>query len=193
MAPAGLALDIVASAMLIDRGRKGFATYGEEHNGHVAWEEGMAAAGAAFAQANATADPQTLILAESAFLQQELQYCDKSDTEAQSSLKAAIQSFEDALRSLKTVENGSQYRDAETTWPTNPKNRVQGCPKDAFHQACVSHRTRLQNSLRAPGINMTEKALLQQRAANMIAARNGYIAKQKKALDSKYNPAGTYQ
>jgi hypothetical protein len=35
----------------------------------------------------------------------------------------------------------------------------------------------------APGINMREKAVLQQRAANMIAAQTSYVEKQKAALN----------
>jgi hypothetical protein len=55
-------------------------------------------------------------------------------------------------------------------------------PKDSFHIACIAHHTRLRNILRAPGINMLEKAVLQQRAANMTTARNSYIEKQQAAL-----------
>ncbi|GHV82402.1 hypothetical protein AGMMS49991_09600 [Spirochaetia bacterium] len=51
-----------------------------------------------------------------------------------------------------------------------------------IHQACDAHRTRLSNSLRTPGINMTEKAVIQQRVANMKTAVSYYIEKQKAAL-----------
>jgi len=44
---------------------------------------------------------------------------------------------------------------------------------------------RFYHSLRTPGINMTEKAVLTQRAANMTAAQGGYLEKQKKALLQK--------
>jgi hypothetical protein len=54
--------------------------------------------------------------------------------------------------------------------------------EDAFHRACTAYRTRLNNVLRSPGINMIEKAVLKQRAANMTAAQSGYIEKQKKVL-----------
>jgi hypothetical protein len=65
---------------------------------------------------------------------------------------------------------------------TSPKYRIQGLPKDAFHLACMSHLTRLNNTLRVPGINMIEKAVVNQRAANMTAAQNKYIEKQKNAM-----------
>jgi hypothetical protein len=56
-------------------GRKGFATDGEEHQGRLNYEDGIAAASAAFAEASnlrfaVTADPQTMILAEEAFAEQ---------------------------------------------------------------------------------------------------------------------------
>ncbi|GHV85513.1 hypothetical protein AGMMS50230_11210 [Spirochaetia bacterium] len=68
-------------------------------------------------------------------------------------------------RSLQAVAD-SGYKTAEKTYPQNPKYRIQGFPKDAFHLACIAHRTRFRNVLRSPGINMIEKAVLQQRTAN---------------------------
>jgi hypothetical protein len=91
------------------------------------------------------------------FLQQELQFCNVNDTDSQSSLSQAIQSFNDALRSLEAVQ-------------------------DAGYKIAESHRTRIQNILRVPGMNMTEKAVYQQRLANMTAAQNSYLALQKEAL-----------
>jgi hypothetical protein len=116
-------------------------------------------------------------------LEQELQFCDDADTYTKSSLKAAIQSFDDALRCLKTVEDAAGYRCAETTHPTHQRYRIHGLPKDALHLACIAHRTRLRNSLRTPGINMQEKAVLQRRAANMTAAQTSYIEKQTATLN----------
>jgi hypothetical protein len=100
------------------------------------------------------------------------------------SLKAALQSFDDAFLVLEVVE-GSGYKDADKTWPHTSKYRVQNYPKDAYHLACIAHRTRLHNSLRTPGINMIEKAVFGQRIANMKAAQNAYIEKQKKVFVNK--------
>jgi hypothetical protein len=175
--------NLVSQANDIDMGRKGVATDGEEHEGRIAYQNGISGALAAFQQAQTTADPQTLIVAEYTFLQQELRFCNEADTDTKSSLTQAIQSFNDALRCLEAVEEPSTYKSsAEKTHPTAPKYRIQGYPKDSFHLACIAHRTRLRNVLRAPGINMIEKAVLTQRAANMSAAQGSYIAKQKKAL-----------
>jgi hypothetical protein len=181
MDPTGLLDSILAGSAKIDRGRKGFATDGEEHQGRLNYENGIATASTAFTEAQASANPQTIMLAEEAFVEQELQFCSEQDTHTQSSLKAALQSFDDAFLSLEAVEDAG-YKIADKTWPHNPKNRIQGFPKDAFHQTCIAHRTRLNNVLRSPGINMIEKAVLQQRAANMTTAQSAYIAKQKQVL-----------
>jgi hypothetical protein len=181
----GLLNKVLSSAADIDLGRKGFATDGEEHQGRLNYEDGIAAASAAFAEALSTADPQTMMLAEEAFVEQEFQFCSEEDTHTRSSLDAALQSFVDAFLSLEAVEDAVGYKVADKTWPHNPKNRIQGFPKDAFHQTCIAHRTRLNNILRTPGINMIEKAVLQQRAANMTAAQASYIEKQKKVLTEK--------
>jgi hypothetical protein len=55
-------------------------------------------------------------------------------------------------------------------------------PKDAFHLACIAHRTRLKNILTTPGINMIEKAIYKQRSLNMGLAQKIYIELQKKVL-----------
>jgi hypothetical protein len=183
----GFLNNLVFIANDIDMGRKGFATDGKEHEGRISYEKGIAGAATAFREAQASAEPRTIVLAEMVFLEQELQFCDDADSITRSSLTQAIQSFEDALRCLTTVENKTLYQGAETTHPTGAKYRIQGFPKDAFHLACAAHRTRIGNVLRAPGINMTEKAVLRQRAANMQTARGSYIGKQAKALGEMRN------
>jgi hypothetical protein len=173
---------IVSATVYIDEGRHGLNTDGKEHEGRLSYEVGISSALSIFQEIQTIGDPLTFILSEAAFLQQELQFCDESDVTTHSSLTKAIQSFEDALRCLKTVEDPSAYHSAETTYPTDTKNRIRNFPRDAVHQACSAHWTRLQNSLRTPGINMKEKAVLTQRAANMKTAQTGYLVKQKEAL-----------
>jgi hypothetical protein len=190
----GLLNNIHVGASNIDEGRKGFAIPGKERQGRISYEDGIALAMAAFQEAQRSADPQTIILVETAFLSQELEFCAKGDIDSRNSLAYAIQAFRDAgppqvaMRSLEAVEDAAGYKIAEKTHPTDPKKRVHGhlrwsgFPADAFHQACSSHKTRLHNILRAPGIEMLEKALLKQRAANMKAAQGAYVEKQRKAL-----------
>jgi hypothetical protein len=178
----GLINDVFAGAYNIDDGRKGFAIRGKEQRGRISYEKGIALAMSAFQEAQRIADPQTIILVEMTFLTQELEFCAKGDTDTRNSLTYAIQSFRDALRSLEVVEAEVMYKSAEKTHPTDPKKRVQGFPLDAFHQACGSHKTRLRNILRTPGVDMLEKALLKQRAANMTVARGAYVEMQRLAL-----------
>jgi hypothetical protein len=166
----------------IDLGRRGLATDGEEHEGRIHYEDGISGALSAFQEAGHSVEPQIPILAELTFLQQEFQFCNEADAITRSSLTQAIQSFEDALRCLKTVEDFLGYRFVETAFPTSPKYRIHGYPRDAVHLACAAHWTRLQNILRSPGINMAEKAILQQRAANMKIIQGSYIHMQEKAL-----------
>jgi hypothetical protein len=153
-----------------------------EHDGRLLYEDGISIAFATFKNAQASADPHTMILVELTFLQQEFQSCNEADTITLSSLTRAMQSFEDALRSLKIVGDNTLYQGAEATYPTASKYRYHGFPRDAVHLACAAHRTRLQNSLRTPGINMIEKAVLTQRAANMTAIQAAYTEKQRNAL-----------
>ena len=127
---------------------------------------------------------QTMILAEYTFLTQELQFCEKSDKDSFNSLTKALQSFDDAFLALQAVED-SGYKMVDKATPHDKDYRVGGgFPKDSFHVACGSHKTRLENILRSPGIDPIEKALLKQRLINLPIAKNGYIEKQKKALAS---------
>ena len=176
----GYVRSITTAAANIDSGRKGFATWGKEHEGRMSYERGIANAMTAFKEAQATADPQIMLLAEYTFLSQELEFC-KSDKESLSSLNKAIQRFDDAFLALKAVED-SGYKMVDQAIPHDKDYRVMGYPKDSFHIACHSHKTRIKNILRAPGIDPIEKSLLKQRLANLPTAQNGYIEKQKKAL-----------
>jgi len=175
----GLVYNISDAALSIDFGRKGFATRGKAEEGRLSYERGISTALSTFRDAQSTADPHVIILIEYTFLTQELQFCDETDTDSRSSLTMAIQSFDDAFLALKAVEDSTLYQGAELTHPHCKKYRINGFPKDAFHIACTSHRTRIQNILRTPGIDPIEKALLKQRFANLSTAQKGYIEKQK--------------
>ena len=179
----GLVNNIYQAVINIDFGRKGFATRGKAEEGRLSYEDGIATAMSTFKEAQATANPQTIILVEYTFLSQELQFCEKSDKDSLGSLTQAIQSFDDAFLVLQVVDDSAIYQGAEKSHPHHKKYRVSGgFPKDSFHIACIAHKTRLQNILRAPGIDPIEKALLKQRFTNLLAAQNSYIEKQKKAL-----------
>ena len=167
-----------------DFGRKGFAITDKERQGRISYEDGIAEAMTAFQEARITADPQIIILAEYTFLAQELEFCDRTDKDSLNSLTQAIQSFDDAFLALKVVVDSILYQAVEMTHPHSKKYRVSGFPKDSFHIACISHKTRLQNILRTPGLDPIEKALLKQRFANLSTAQYGYVELQKKVLES---------
>jgi hypothetical protein len=178
----GLVNSIVEAVTSIDFGRKGFAIRGKAEEGRISYEDGIDKAMSAFQEAQATTDPQTIILAEYTFLSQEFQFCEKTDKDSLSSLAQAIQSFDDAFLALKIVEDKTIYQGAENSHPHSKKYRVSGFPKDSFHIACIAHKTRLQNVLRSPGIDPIEKALLKQRLVNLSAGQGGYVERQRKAL-----------
>jgi hypothetical protein len=114
-----------SSVAFIDLGRKGLATDGKKHEGRLAYERGISEALSVFQDAQKSADCEALILTEETFLNRELQFCDTADTITLNSLTQAIQSFEDALRSLEVVNEPSAYQQTEKTHPTT-KNRTHG-------------------------------------------------------------------
>jgi hypothetical protein len=75
----GLINSIVEAVEAIARGRQGFATRGQESEGRILYEEGIALAIAVFRQAGTEADPRIIALVEEAFLRQELFFCDASE------------------------------------------------------------------------------------------------------------------
>ena len=146
----GLILNVNEAATAIEFGRKGFATRGKAEEGRLSYERGVSVALSTFRDAQSTVDPHTIILIEYTFLNQELQFCEETDVDSLSSLTQAIQSFDDAFLALKAVEDTTLYQGVELAIPHNKKYRLSGFPKDAFHIACIAHRTRIQNILRAP-------------------------------------------
>ena len=180
----GLVNSIYEAVVNIDAGRKGFATRGKEHEGRISYETGIVDAMVAFQKAQASGDPETMILVEYTFISQELQLCDKSDKDTLSSLTQATQSFDDAFLALQAVDE-SGYKTVDKAFPHNRKYRVRDFPKDSFHIACIGHKTRLRNILRSPGIDVIEKSLLKQRFANLSTAQGGYIDLQKKGLTNE--------
>ncbi|WP_461252936.1 hypothetical protein [Treponema sp. R8-4-B8] len=134
-----------------------------------------------FKQAQTSADPQTLILAEYTFLSQELEFLEKTDKDSISSLSKAVKFFDDAFLAVKAL-NELDYKLVDNFFLHDKEYRIKDYPKDSFHVACGKHQTRLKNILKAPGLDPIEKALLKQRLANMSTAQTAYVEKQKKAL-----------
>jgi len=181
----GLVNNIISATASIDYGRKGFATRGKAEEGRISYEKGIALAMASFKEAQTTADPQTILLAEYTFISQELEFCEKTDKAAISSLSRGIRFFDDAFLALEAVGNKTQYQGAEKTFPHDSEYRIKGYPFDSFHIAIKGHKARLQNILKTPGLDPIEKALLTQRLDTLKAGQEGYVELQRKALQEK--------
>jgi len=136
----------------------------------------------AFKEAQSTADPETILLAEYTFITQELQFCIKTDKDAINSPSRAIRFFDDAFLALKTVKNKTQYQGVENSIPHDSYYRIKGYPMDSFHIAVRGHKGRLQNILKTPGLDPIEKALHKQRFDAVKAGQRGYLEMQGKAL-----------
>jgi hypothetical protein len=180
----GLQNEIYVSVTNIYKGREWLDTDGLERKGRIRYNNGLSRALAAFkeAQTGADEDFETLILTEEAFLTQELQFCGPTDKKASNSITNAIQSFDEGLLALKEVEAGSSYGAVDRSLPHRKETRYNGMPKDSFHFACIGHKKRLDSVLHSPGINTTEKAVLEQRFSNIATAQDVYVKRQKKAL-----------
>jgi len=179
-----LANNTIKAATLIDAGRKGFAIRGKEQEGRISYESGIALAMETFKEAQTTAEPETILLAEYTFITQELEFCEKTDKAAINSLSRAIRFFDDAFLALETVQS-FHYIMVEKAIPHDKDYRVKGYPRDAFHVAFIGHKARLQNILKTPGLDPIEKTLLNQRLDTLAAGQEGYVEMQRKALQEK--------
>ncbi|GHV87441.1 hypothetical protein AGMMS50255_7370 [Spirochaetia bacterium] len=183
----GLIDKINASVMYIYQGREWLDTEGFEGEGRKSYRKGLAFGIEAFREAQTlTADDlHLLFIAEYTFLVQELEYCSSGDTKAAMSLKKAIQEFDEAFLAFEVLQNSEIYKSVEKTYSHRTEFRYKGMPKDAFHVACAGHTVRIENILKAPGINLAEKGLLEQRHSNMVTAQSVYLEKQKKIFLNK--------
>jgi hypothetical protein len=181
----GLITRINRSVADIVDGRRGLAINGETEAGLVSLQTGMANAMAVFQDVAIGADAETMILIEHAFLTEEKRFCIPSNKAVLGSLTHAIDSFDDALRILPVVGNASSYQCVDMAFPRHGDYRVEGMPKDALHLACIAHRTRLNNTLKTPGLNPSEFTIYQQRITNMAVVKKVYLALQKTALAQK--------
>ena len=177
----GLVNNIISATASIDYGRKGFATRGKAEEGRISYEKGIALAMASFKEAQATADPETILLAEYTFITQELEFCEKTDKDAIKSLSRGIRFFDDSFLALQAIKDPG-YKIAEKTYPHDGKYRIKSYPLDSFHIAIEGHKGRLQNILKTPGLDPIEKALLKQRLDTIKAGQEGYMGLQRKAL-----------
>jgi hypothetical protein len=179
--PITLASRIYQTVINIHSGRKGFAIIGQEREGRISYEDGIWEALSIFQEIHTSKNPHSIILAEYAFITQEFYLCEKNDTDTINSLTKAIESFDDAFLALKALDE-TDCKFVDSFFPHNMKYRVNNFPKDSFHIACISHKTRIKNILRTPGLDQIEKSMLKQRLKNLPAAQNSYVEKQKNVL-----------
>jgi hypothetical protein len=179
---AGLIDSIITATASIDSGRKGFAIRGKEQEGRINYEDGIALAMETFQEAQTTADPQIILLAEYTFISQELEFCEKTDKAAISSLSRVIRFFDDAFLAFEVVKDKTFYQAVEKAIPHDSEYRIKGYPMDSFHIAIKGHKGRLQNILKTPGLDPIEKALLNQRLDTLKAGQEGYTELQRKAI-----------
>ncbi|MCL2125557.1 MAG: hypothetical protein FWH33_06170 [Oscillospiraceae bacterium] len=178
----GLLDSVIISEADIAQGRIWLNTDGMEREGRISYQRGLTMAIDTFktVQKVTSEDLELVILAEYTFIAQELALCDPMDSQATSSLKNAMQSFDDAFLALEAIADITLYKGAEMTHPHSAKYRIKDMPKDAFHIMCIAHRARLNNILKSPGINLSEKNLLIQRLENINAAQLVYLDKQER-------------
>jgi hypothetical protein len=175
---------ILQSVYSIDLGRKGLAKKGTTEEGRELFSDGLLTALDVFKEVhdNMADDMETAIHVEHAYQTEEQRYCNDAEPEVLASTTAALASFEDALLALKVVNDATLYQGADKTWPHLPKYRYKDMPKDALHIACMANYTRINNTLRTPGINPIERQVFEQRQKNMKAMQSAYLAKQNTAL-----------
>ncbi|GHT61963.1 hypothetical protein FACS1894109_20720 [Spirochaetia bacterium] len=183
MAPAGLINSISDAVYLIAEGRIARRIRGKTEQGLVDFEKGIALAMDAFTEAASSADPYLMLLAEYAFVTQELESGYPEEKDALASYRAAIAAFDDAFRALEVVKAPSIYQGVEKAFPRKGDYRHNGCPKDAFHVAYIGHRTRLQNTLKQIGIDPLERSFQEKRIQTCPIAQTAYVVLQKKALE----------
>jgi hypothetical protein len=178
----GLIADMIAAVEMIAAGRLGFETDGNEHEGMVTFSKGIEAAMALYEESMNSGDCELMIAAEYTYLSHELEYAENNESGAEASAAAAIQAFDDALLSLKAVEDPCLYKGAELTFPHRKNWRYKGCPNDAFQVACTGHKTRIKNGLSRFGVNRRDRALAEFRIKMFNVAQNVYLGKQRTIL-----------
>jgi hypothetical protein len=159
---AGLLSKINAGVITIYQGRQWLDTEGLEGDGRISYKTGLAIAMEAFKEVcvHAAEDLELLFLAEYTFLIQELNLCAPADTNAKTSLMAAIHEFDEGFLAFGILQKAENYKPIHEALSTRTEFRYRGMPKDAFHVACAGHYQRITNSLKVSGINPAEKRVV---------------------------------
>jgi hypothetical protein len=167
---------------MIAQGRLGLETDGEEHEGMVTFTKGIVIATEMYTEAMKSGDPELMFLAEYTYMSEELEHAETNETGAHASAVAAVQSFDDALLALKAVADPAMYQGVELALPHRGQWRYKSLPRDAFHVACIAHKTRIKNGLSRFGVSRRDRSLAELRITVLAAAQQMYIKKQQAAL-----------
>jgi hypothetical protein len=166
----------------IAEGRIGLRTRGETEDGRENFAKGLELGKQIFSELKNCGDPELMLLAEYAFVNQELEGARTEEKIGRASYEAAVHDFDDAFLSLKAVKDAAIYQGAENTHPHRAPFRYKGMPNDSFHIAYTGHYTRLQNKLKPIGIDPDEQILTELRMAVCKSAQEVYLETQKNVL-----------
>ena len=150
----------------------------EESKERRAHNEGLAELLALLKELAVAGDINVLLTAERFILNQELSLYANS-AEEHNSIKIALLQLDDAQKAFGIVVFPEAYQKATDTYSS--KRTENGLPLDGFREFIKSHATRLANRL-AGQLSGPEKEILRQRKANLLVAKDVYVALQKKAL-----------
>jgi hypothetical protein len=184
METSGLSINIANAAAMIARGRRSLEIMGKTEAGLLDFQAGHTLARRTFQEAVTSGDVELILLAEYLFVTQELAESEGNEPEGKSSAEAALYSFDDAFLALKAVEEGAAYHIAEQTFPHRGQWRYKGLPRDAFHVACIAHKTRLKNGLSRLGLPKLDRELAKTRITALGAIQQVYVEKQQAALST---------
>jgi len=103
----------------------------------------------------------------------------------ETSLTAALIDLEQGAKMITAINDKEYYKQFEDTFSKQPKNRINGLPKDSVHQFINSHITRINNSIISPKTSNYEKPVLMERVENLKVTKEEYMKLQAKTLDMK--------
>jgi hypothetical protein len=180
----GLTTEILEAVSDIADGRIGLRTKGKAEEGRENFIKGLKLGKKIFSEIKDCGDPELMLLAEYLFVSQELEGSRTEEKIGRASYQSAINDFDDAFLSLKSVTDATMYQGAENTHPHRSPFRYKGMPNDAFHIAYTGHYTRLQNKLKPIGIDPDEQILTELRMAVCKSVQKVYLEKQRNVLNN---------
>lgn len=107
----------------------------------------------------ATRDIEIIISAERVILRHETQFYGTDNPQALKSLNEAIKELDAASEALIVVKDKYLYQAANKTHSVKDKDRINGLPKDVFHDFINSHKTRIGNRIRSIEASLEERLL----------------------------------